>query len=153
MPKIDAKVVADLQQHFASHPDSLASDAQKFLFDHGRSFDCKYDQNLLKATQKYCFLNCMSVAKLSNGELLYCEGFAFEPFSKKAHHHAWCITCDGNAVDFTWNPPGGGYFGIIFPAAFIGSWESEHDDQMGLLRLQNLKQYLDWLAENPPPKK
>jgi hypothetical protein len=57
-----------------------------------------------------CYVEAVSWAWASEGELVYVEGLAWDLVYPV--EHAWCATADGTARDLTWPRPGLAYLGI-----------------------------------------
>ena len=59
-----------------------------------------------------CFVESVSWAWASAGELAYIEGWALDPGIVDHVAHAWCAGADGTARDTTWPTPGLAYLGL-----------------------------------------
>lgn len=57
-----------------------------------------------------CYIESVSHAWASSGELVYVEGWAWD--LAWPMEHAWCAAPDGSALDLTWHRPGRAYLGL-----------------------------------------
>ncbi len=89
--------------------------AEDFVLQEGREFEATpLPEDIQRGEMRRCFQNAHCLA-LSNVELSYTEGFAFQVAYPMLH--AWCVTDDGKVVDPTWSD-GQGYFGVPFDQKF-----------------------------------
>lgn len=71
-----------------------------------------------------CFIESVSWASASGGELAYVEGWAWDiAFPVE---HAWCADPDGVVRDLTWPRPGGAYLGVPVAAKTALALMGEH---------------------------
>jgi hypothetical protein len=71
-----------------------------------------------------CYIEAVSWAAASEGELAYVEGFGWD--LAWPVEHAWCAGVDGNARDLTWPRPGLAYLGLPVRAEEAVRLMSEH---------------------------
>ncbi|NWF30855.1 hypothetical protein HW130_32195 [Streptomyces sp. PKU-EA00015] len=71
-----------------------------------------------------CFIESVSWAWASGGELAYVEGWAWDlAFPVE---HAWCAAPDGVVRDLTWPRPGAAYLGLPVVAEAAAALMGEH---------------------------
>ncbi len=108
------------------------------LYEHGRFYEPVYCPVEVRGEEKRCFRNSRQLALLSEGELIYCEGFAYTEAHPFALPHAWCANAAGEVVEVTWPHLGLVYFGAPFAFEYIRQWENTDDDER-LLAQSNIE--------------
>lgn len=96
-----------------------------------------------------CYVETVSWAWASEGELVYVEGLAWD--LAYPVEHAWCATADGTARDLTWPRPGLAYLGIPVHAEAAARIMSERRGPL-LYAVEGLGSELavEWAREGIP---
>ncbi|OII59990.1 hypothetical protein BJP40_12020 [Streptomyces sp. CC53] len=95
-----------------------------------------------------CFIEAVSWAWASGGELAYVEGWAWDVAFPV--EHAWCTGSDGVVRDLTWPRPGAAYLGLPVAAEAAAALMGEHGGP--LLHANGLAGplALSWMREGVP---
>ncbi|WP_326655699.1 hypothetical protein [Streptomyces sp. NBC_01750] len=110
----------------AARPGWVHSSLAGLLLAHGRLFTPAPwpDGEQPPGEPGRCFIESVSWAWASGGDLVYVEGSAWDlAFPVE---HAWCSTAGGTVRDLTWRRPGAAYLGLPVAGEEAGALMGEH---------------------------
>lgn len=130
----------DLAVELLDHIEMLRSVEPSFghataLLKYGQHFLPRGEKTawLRIGTQRACFNNAAAYA-ITRNDVLYAEGYAFEPGLPMPVQHAWLVNLAGEVIDPTWDDTKDHvYFGIPFRRSFVAETLEANNQKPGIL--------------------